>query len=202
MLRPARLVLLPSLLALAACASTHAPVDTSPVAEPEPAPVVAPVAAVVEAPLPAIAPASWLAGDAPVAAAALGALQLPPDCATQSDDATLTVRCRESSVLVELQDASAAPSDLDSMERETIQLLSQAGAKALLMGNPYCRVGETEAKCSFIEARSSDGLIGTAYTAVGADGDRAFTLRCLYLANDPGELELAVPACRQLLDFG
>lgn len=185
-----------SMFLLVACASTRAPVETAP-DMPEPEPVVIEVAA----PEPEPAPSSWLQHAASVTEAAAAALELPADCSIDSAPQALTIRCGGSSVLVQLQDSSPTPDDLASVERQTIQLLAQAGAQALLMGNPYCRVGDTEAQCSFIEARSSEGIVGTGYSAVAVDGDRSFSLRCLYLADDPSALEESVPVCRQLLDF-
>lgn len=139
-------------------------------------------------------PRTWTASSGAVAEAALEELTVPPDCQVDAAAGSLTVRCAEDQTLVELRDQAG---DLDGLQSETLALFVQRGALAATLGSPGCKVDGQEADCAYVSARSDQGLVGTAYLAVGDD----WALRCVYFSGDR-YYERADPVCHQLLKLG
>jgi hypothetical protein len=183
--------LLPLLLTacLAPRAATMAPQRV--VQEPEPA--LEPVAE----PAPDEAGPTWSASAGTLVEAALADLVLPPDCSVDRAEGAVRVRCADDLTLVELRDRSEA--DLDGLQSETLELFVRRGALAATLASPGCRVDGQHAECAYVAARSDEGVVGTAWLAVGDTGPRAWTLRCVYFTSDP-YFEQADPVCRQLLE--
>lgn len=196
-------VLALSIVLMVGCATTQATRSTTPAPEPEQT-FAAPTSLwehdIAPAPAPIIAAPQmdWtsVAGDA--SDAALSLAELPAECTVTREGALRSVACPGWDVVVEVRDETPGALDVDGLTSDTLQWFQARGAKAVMLGSPACNVGGLDAPCSFIEANSEFGLIGTGYVAIADDGDRAFSLRCLYGSGGRDQL-LTDPACRELL---
>ncbi len=191
--------LVSSLGLLAGCATTQASRSTD-----QDEPTVAPrtlwdhsVPVVVQAPVPVVPP-NWTTVAGGASDAALSLAELPADCLVTVDGALRSVSCPGWDVVVEVRDETPGTLDVDGLTTDTLRWFQARGAKVVMLASPDCNVGGRDAPCSFIEANSEDGPVGTGYVAVSDDGDRAFSLRCLY-GSRGRELLLTDPGCRGLL---
>jgi hypothetical protein len=188
-----------SMLAVAGCATTQGAQSTVPEEvftpptslwahdiPPAPAPV-------IEAPPPA-----WTTLEGDASDAVLSLADLPADCTVTREGALRSIACPGWDVLVEVRDETPGALDVDGLTVDTLEWFKARGAKVVVLGSPDCKVGNLAAPCSFIEANSEVGHVGSGYVAVGDDGDRAFSLRCLY-GSEARDTELTDPACNELL---
>ena len=151
----------------------------------------------VAAPAPVEPAPTWSTTAGPLVEAVLADLVLPPDCSVERADGAVQVRCADDLTLVELRDRTEV--DLDGLQSETLALFVQRGALAATLASPGCKVDGQHAECAYVAARSDEGVVGTAWLAVGDAGPRAWTLRCVYFTSDP-YFEQADPVCHQLLE--
>jgi|GEM_PF-3429186 len=176
-----RAAIVPTPMPLVA-ATAEAP---EPVVEPEPEEVVE------------VGPADWRTTNPSIADAALAQIGVPDGCDGRVEDDVLSIECDGRSFQVRPTDRASLQGEVDRV----LETFRQAGARAVMMGSPTCRIGADTVECSFVQGRGDSGSVGTAYVAVGSDGDRAFAVRCLYLGPDR-EVEFHDPVCRALLDVG
>ncbi len=192
-------ILVLPMLALAGCATLQASRTTVPEETFTPPTSLwehdIPVAPIVQAPPP---PTAWTTIDGDASDAVLSLADLPADCTVTREGALRSIECPGWDVLVEVRDETPGALDVDGLTIDTLDWFKARGAKVVVLGSPDCQVGNVDAPCSFIEANSEAGHVGSGYVAVSDDGDRAFSLRCLY-GSEGRDTELTDPACNELL---